>query len=248
MTWRLATVAFVALTGVWCTAQQPPALARADQFFATLERSLRNAPDVRPYLADSAPVTASILRKEPRMAKAWQLEPMFAGMLADVELRDYVVVRANLALVCGLDVMRQVPLATITRQQVEKLNPRQFYVPEAAGAGLDPDCVTLDSRSQQRGWVTSRPQLNTWLRLSFNPLVAKEKFAARGVQQGDTLLESNLSYLRSVARGAQPDPEVAAAAGLPPDAVAVGSVINLMAYVRLDRPSPQLLLVTPLSW
>jgi hypothetical protein len=245
---RVMIAAFVVLTAVYGDAQQPAALARADQFFASLERALRDSPDVLPYVADSTPVLATILRKEPRTAKAWQLEPALAITLTDRELRDYVVTRANLALVCGLEVMRRFPLPTITRQQVEELNPRQIYAPAAAAAGLDQDCVTLDSRPQQRAWITDRPQLNTWLQMPFSASQAKTTFARRGSEQGNAQIESNLAYLRSVAGSAQFDTEVAAVAGLPPDAVVVGSVINLMAYARLDRPSPQLLLVTPLSW
>ncbi len=251
MTRRLIAVALLVLVSVVCARpQQPPALARADEFFTSLEKALLAAPDIRPHLAAGAPVLAGIVRKDPRVAKAWQLEPELAASLSDQEILDYVVMRTNISLVCALDIMQTIPLATVDRAALARIDARRTYLPAAAAGSrtLSPDCATIENGPGQPARIANRQEFTAFATMPLSMDNARAMLKQKTNAEAAQRLEQNLAYLRKAAGGTQPAPEVAAAAQLPSDAVATRQVLNLVAYVRLDRPAPELVLVTPFSW
>jgi hypothetical protein len=233
------------------SAQTPP-IARAEQRFLELERTLLERPDLRPVLEDSRAMFARIVRNLPRAAKSWQLEPSLARELSDTELFDFVTARANSLLVCGLDVMTQKPLEFVDQQTIATLDVRRAYWPAATEGPLrlTPDCATLVNPKGQPIRLRTRSELAMFSKLysQFKTAAVTELLKERQVGRGPQFAE-NLSYLRREAGPPELRPDVAAAASLaPPATLSGGQVLTLFAFATVDDGPPRIVFVVPLTW
>ena len=245
----LAVIPLAALAlGAPLVYTQPETPAAVTAAFDQLEQQLKAKPDVSGPLAPGRRELALLMRKYPRAAQAWQLDPSFASSLSDENLFGFVVERANCVLTCGSAILRSRDLREPAASDAAAVGvtPQLWKGSRSAGAlRVTLTCTTILDAAGQPALLSKPEDLQT-TRALMGQLDTQAAAALAGPTLAPGRLEANLGYLRTQYGSADREPAIERALA---DGSAVYSrqVLVFTAYVLSSPKVTKPIFLAPLS-
>jgi hypothetical protein len=252
---KLAGRVGVGLAAAWLTIltpgqERPEAPLPVRNFVTEAERTLAQTLNVEALLEPGQKELVSVMRKDERAPRSWQLEPSLAREMNDAELFRFVVSRARIYLTCSAALLSRYPLEEIDEVAARNadLFIRDWASKSSGSVWISQDGMYLTDRAGKPIRLrTSEDLKNYWnLDKPFGPLIAP--ILEKRSWKTDTF-QKNLAHLKEqYGSGLREDPEAA-------EALALGSggkvyrahLLNLTALVRYVGGQSKLVFLAPLS-
>jgi hypothetical protein len=219
-------------------------------FVTEAERTLAQTLNVEALLEPGRKELISVMRKDERAPRSWQLEPSLAREMNDADLFRFVVSRARIYLTCSAALLSRYPLEEIDEVAARNtdLLIRDWASKSSGSVWVSQDGTYLTDRAGKPIRLrTSEDLKNYWnLDKPFGPLIAplvEKRFWNTGTFQ------ANLIHLKEqYGTGLQEDRRAADALSIGPGGkVYRAHVLNLTALIRYVDGQSKLVFLSPLS-
>ena len=262
----MAAAALVFVAGAWTGLQQAgqPVPTEVTEYASDFVERVETTLDITTELDAAQDEIWTVVRTDGHAARAWQIEPELMQDAPRGPVLEYLSRRAQVAVVCGGLFLSQFDLNTLDLGLLDReveANWSPGTIRSENGLHMSWDCATLLDAAGRPFRIRRRADLRAGLSIAsevqgavqyvfpFAGNLSLEGSSWLGDESARRTFRANMDYLNEqYGQGPWEVPMFAEEAGLP-DGMSVYEqrVMNLNAYIGLEKGEARLIFVTPLS-